>query len=74
MIVNIIAGLTGQGSLAEQVLELVTDPIVGGPALIEAINLAIAFYSTNPPALPHGTYHLVDALPGRSSVVVAMGI
>ena len=72
LIANLIAGLTGQGSLAQQVLALVTDPIVGGPALIEAINLAFAFYSTNPPALPHLSYQFVDARPGQSSVAVAI--
>ena len=34
--VALIAGLTGKGSLAHQVLALVTDPIVGGAALVEA--------------------------------------
>ncbi len=67
----LIAGLTGQGSLAQEVLALVTDPIVGGPALVEAIDLAVAFYSTNPPTLPHITYEFVDALPNQSSVQVA---
>ncbi|MDH6199059.1 hypothetical protein M2272_005726 [Mycobacterium frederiksbergense] len=71
-IAAVIAGLTGQGSLAQQVLALVTDPIVGGPALVEAINLAVAFYATNPPALAHNTYQIVDALPRRSSVAVAI--
>ena len=65
LIANLIAGLTGQGSLAQQVLALVTDPIVGGPALIEAINLAFAFYSTNPPALPHLSYQLSMRDPDR---------
>jgi hypothetical protein len=73
LIVNIIAGLTGQGSLGEQVRELITDPLVGGPALIEAINLAIAFYGTNPPAWAHNSYHIVSALPGQTSVEVAIG-
>jgi hypothetical protein len=73
LITNLIAGLTGQGSLAEQIAEFITDPVVGGPALIEAIDLAFAFYSTNPPALPHLSYQIVDALPGRSSVAVAIG-
>jgi hypothetical protein len=73
LIVNLIAGLTGQGSLAQQVLEFVTDPIVGGPALVEAIDLAIAFYATNPPTLPHITYQSAPALPGQSSVQVAIG-
>jgi hypothetical protein len=41
----LIAGLTGQRSLAQQVLALVIDPIIGGVALAEAINLAVAFYS-----------------------------
>lgn len=67
----LIAGLTGQGSLAQQVLAFVTDPIVGGPALVEAIDRAVAFYSTNPPTLPHITYEFVDALPHQSSVQVA---
>jgi hypothetical protein len=71
-IVALIAGLTGQGSLAQQVLALVTDPIVGGPALIEAIDLAIAFYGTNPPTLPHISYQSVPALSGQSSVEVAI--
>ena len=48
-----------------------TDPIVGGPALIEAIDRAVAFYATNPPTLAHITYEFVQALPGRSSVSVA---
>ena len=73
MIMNLIAGLTGQGSLAQQVLAFVTDPIVGGVALIEAINLAVAFYGTNPPTLPHITYQSVPALSGQSSVQVAIG-
>ncbi|MUL67523.1 hypothetical protein BOO86_23825 [Mycobacterium sp. CBMA 234] len=67
----LIAGLTGQGSLAQQVLAFVTDPIVGGPALVDAIDLAVAFYSTNPPTLPHITYDSVNALPNQSSVQVA---
>jgi hypothetical protein len=71
-IVALIAGLTGQGSLAQQVLALVTDPIVGGPALIEAIDLAVAFYGTNPPTLPHISYQSVPALSGQSSVEVAI--
>jgi hypothetical protein len=73
LIMNIIAGLTGQGSLAQQVLALVTDPIVGGPALIEAIDLAVAFYGSNPPTFPHISYQIIDALPGQSSVAVAIG-
>jgi PE-PPE domain len=72
LIMNLIAGLTGQGSLAQQVLALVTDPIVGGPALFEAINLAVAFYGTNPPTLPHLSYQSIDARPGQSSVAVAI--
>jgi hypothetical protein len=71
-IVALIAGLTGQGSLAQQVLALVTDPIVGGPALVEAIDLAIAFYATNPPTLTHISYQSVPALSGQSSVGVAI--
>jgi hypothetical protein len=71
-IVALIAGLTGQGSLAQQVLALVTDPIVGGPALFEAIDLAVAFYGTNPPTLPHISYQSVPALSGQSSVEVAI--
>jgi hypothetical protein len=47
--VALIAGLAGQGSLAQQVLALVADPIVGGAALVEAIDLTVAFYGTNPP-------------------------
>lgn len=72
-ILALIAGLTGQGSLAQQVLALVSDPIVGGPALIEAIDLAVTFYATNPPTLPHISYHSVAAVPGQSSVEVAVG-
>jgi hypothetical protein len=71
VIANLIAGLTGQGSLAQQVLAFVTDPIVGGPALVEAIDLAVTFYSTNPPTLAHLTYDSAPALPGQSSVAVA---
>jgi hypothetical protein len=70
--VALIAGLTGQGSLAQRVLALVRDPIVGGAALIEAIDLAVAFYGTNPPTLPHISYQSVPALSGQSSVEVAI--
>ena len=73
VIMNLIAGLTGQGSLAQQVLAFVTDPLMGGVALIKAINLAVAFYGTNPPTLPHITYESAPALPGQSSVQVAIG-
>ncbi|MGA9357577.1 MAG: hypothetical protein WBW75_06075 [Mycobacterium sp.] len=69
--VALIAGLTGQGSLAQQVLGLVTDPIVGGAALVEAIDLAVAFYGTNPPTLPHISYQSLPALSGQNSVEVA---
>jgi hypothetical protein len=51
----------------------VTDPIVGGVALVEAINLAVASYGTNPPTLPHITYER-SALPGQSSVQWPPGI
>ena len=70
--IALIAGLTGQGSLAQQVLAFVTDPIVGGPALIEAIDLAVAFYGTNPPTLAHISYDTIEALPGLTSVQVAV--
>lgn len=70
-IAAVIAGLTGIGGLAQQVVGLLTDPLTRGPALIEAIDLAVTFYATIPPALTHGTYHVVDALPGRTSVQVA---
>ena len=73
VIAALIAGLTGQGSLAQQVLAFVTDPIIGGIALAEAINLAVAFYSTNPPALTHLSYQSAPAIPGQSSVEVAIG-
>ena len=69
--VAVIAGLTGKGSLAQQVLQLVVDPIVGGPALIEAVDRAVTFYATNPPALAHNNYQFAEAVPGRSSVTVA---
>jgi hypothetical protein len=70
--VALIAGLTGQGSLAQRVLALVKDPIVGRAALIEAIDLAVAFYGTNPPILPHISYQSVPALSGQNSVDVAI--
>ena len=66
--VALVAGLSGQGSLAQQVLALVTDPIVGGPALVEAIDRAVAFYSTNPPTLPHITYEFAEVWPSGSMV------
>ena len=69
--IALIAGLTGQGSLAQQVLALVTDPIVGGPALVEAIDRAAAFYGTNPSTLAHISYDSVNAVRGRTSVQVA---
>ena len=49
-----------------------TDPIVGGAALVEAIDLAVAFYGTNPPTLPHISYQSVPAHSGQSSVEVAI--
>ncbi len=35
-------------TLKEAWRELITDPLEGSPALIEAINLAFAFFGTNP--------------------------
>ena len=70
-IVALIAGLAGQGSLAQQVLALVADPIVGGAALVEAIDLTVAFYGTNPPTLPHISYQSLPALSGQNSLEVA---
>ena len=72
MMVALIAGLAGRGSLAQQVLSTVTDPIVGGAALVGAIDLAVSFYGSNPPALPHISYHRVPVLSGQSSVEVAI--
>ncbi|SOJ56054.1 hypothetical protein MSIMFB_03530 [Mycobacterium simulans] len=62
-----------KGSLAQQVQALVTDPIVGGPAIVEAIDLAVRFYGTNPPSLQHISYQSVPAVPGQSSIAVAIG-
>jgi hypothetical protein len=73
LIVNMLAALTGMGGLAQEILALITNPFVGGPALVEAINLTIAFAGTNPPAWPHISYHVAPALPGQSSVEVAVG-
>jgi hypothetical protein len=70
--VALIAGLTGQGSLAHQVLGLVRDPIVGGPPLVGAIDLAVGFYGTNPPVLPHISYQSVSVLSGQNAVEVAV--
>ena len=67
-----IAALTGEGGLGQQVLALLTQPLVGGPALTEAITLAVNFYDTNPPGMAHLDYDTVNALPGRSSVAVAV--
>jgi hypothetical protein len=72
VMVAVIAGLAGRGSLAQQVLTMVTDPIMGGAALVEAIDLAVAFYGSNPPALPHISYHSVAVLSGQSAVEVAI--
>jgi hypothetical protein len=72
MMVALIAGLAGRGSLAQQVLSIVTDPIVGGAALVDAIDLAVTFYGSNPPALSHISYHSVPVLSGQSSVGVAI--
>jgi hypothetical protein len=70
--VALIAGLTGQGSLAQQVLGLVKDPIVGGAALVGAIDLAVGFYGTNPPILPHVSYQSVSVLSGQNAIEVAV--
>lgn len=67
-----IAALTGQGGLGQQVLELLTQPLIGGAALAEAITLAVNFYDTNPPGLAHVDYDTVNALPGLSSIAVAV--
>ena len=56
LMVALIAGLGGRGSVAHQVLAMVIDPIVGGTALVEAIDLAVSFYGSNPPALAHISY------------------
>jgi hypothetical protein len=72
LIAGIIAGLVSQGGLAQQILALLTHPMVAGPALVEAVNIAIKFFDTNPPMLPHISYDVIDALPGRSSVAVAV--
>lgn len=72
LILNLIAGLTEQGGLLQQAVGLVTNPLVGGPALAEAITLAVRFYDTTPPGLPHLDYDTVDALPGQSSIAVAV--
>jgi hypothetical protein len=56
LMVALIAGLGGRGSVAQQVLGMVIDPIVGGTALVEAIDLAVSFYGSNPPTLPHISY------------------
>lgn len=68
-----LAALLGQGGLGQQVLGLLTHPLIGGPALVEAIIRTVAFVDTNPPMLPHISYHVVDALPGQTSVAVAVG-
>jgi hypothetical protein len=72
LMVAVIAGLAGRGSLAQQVLATVVDPIVGGAALVEAIDLAVDFYGTNPPILAHISYQSVPALAGQSSVEIAI--
>ncbi|MDI3313347.1 MAG: hypothetical protein QJR12_03385 [Mycobacterium sp.] len=72
LILNLIAGLTEPGGLLQQAVGLVTNPVVGGPALAEAITLAVRFYDTSPPGLAHLDYNTVDALPGQSSVAVAV--
>lgn len=72
LMVALIAGLAGHGSLAQQVLAKVTDPIVGGAALAEAIDLAVTFYGSNPPTLPHISYQSIPVLSGRSAVEVAV--
>ncbi len=71
VIVALIAGLIGRGTLAQEVLALVMAPIVGGAALVDAIDLAVGFYGTNPPALPHISYQTVPVLAEQSSVEVA---
>jgi hypothetical protein len=70
--VAVIAGLTGHGTLAQQILAMVTAPIVGGAALVDAIDLAVTFYESNPPALPHISYQSVPVLSGQSSVEIAI--
>ncbi|MGH3577063.1 MAG: hypothetical protein ACRDU0_05845 [Mycobacterium sp.] len=67
-----LAALIGEGGLGQQVLALLTHPLVGGLALAEAITLAVTFYSTNPPGVAHLDYDTVDALPGRTSIEVAV--
>jgi hypothetical protein len=67
-----IAALTGEGGLGQQVLALLTQPLVGGPALAEAITLAVNFYDTVPPGMAHLAYDTIDALPGLSSIAVAV--
>lgn len=66
----ITAVLTGQGALAQQIIKLLTNPLLEGPALIEAIATAIGFVACQPPTGPHITYEfsLVDDGTNRTHI------
>ena len=73
LVVTMLAALTGLDGPAEQIAAMLTNPVAGGPALAQAINLTVAFADTNPPTWPHISYHVTPALCGQSSVEVATG-
>jgi hypothetical protein len=51
----ILSALTGKGGLAEQVLELLANPLNIG-ALAKSVAVALQFVAQNPPTGPHITY------------------
>jgi hypothetical protein len=51
----ILSALTGKGGLAEQVLELLANPLNIG-ALAKSVAVALQFVAQNPPTAPHITY------------------
>lgn len=66
----VTAALMGQGSLGQQVLKLLTNPLIEGTALVEAIATAIGFVACQPPTGPHITYEfsLVDDGTNRTHI------
>ncbi|ART68225.1 hypothetical protein BTO20_06175 [Mycobacterium dioxanotrophicus] len=68
----ILSALTGKGGLAEQVLELLSNPLNVG-ALAKSVAVALQFVAQNPPTGPHITYEwrLVTA-DGRTGIQYAV--
>jgi hypothetical protein len=58
--------LLGGGGLAGQIVALLDQPLIAGPALIEAVAIAGSFAASQ--TWPHISYHVTECVPGMTSV------